>query len=74
MDSPGRPFTPADLSHARTLLKKSENSPDLRRSTVGGGLAGVFANAIDNRMNSIRRAVTDSDEESEFEDVDDDWD
>lgn len=39
------------------------------------GIAGIFANAIDTRMMSIRKAVVDSDSESEFEDVDDeDWD
>jgi len=37
----------------------------------------VFANALDSKMKSIRQAVVDSDEESEFdsaEDDDDDWD
>ena len=39
------------------------------------GIAGVFANAIDLRMMSIHKAMVDSDSgESEFEDVDDDWD
>lgn len=79
--SEGRPFTANDLQAAKTLLKKTltpENSPDIRRHTVGhgGGLADVFASAIDTRMTSIRKAMVDPDsDESEFEDVDDeDWD
>lgn len=40
-------------------------------SRGGGGLADVFASAIDTRMGSIRKATQDSDE-SEFEDVEDD--
>lgn len=76
----GRPFTANDLQAAKTLLraaKDSPDSPDFRRHTLGnrggggGGLADVFASAIDTRMVSIRKATQDSDE-SEFEDVDDD--
>lgn len=74
----GRPFTANDLAQAKTLLKKRKEAPeeDRRGSAPNSGIAGVFANAIDSRMMSIRKAMVDSDSgESEFEDVDDDdWD
>ena len=75
--SSGRPFSANDLSQARTLLKKRDApDPGLKKNPVASGIAGVFANAIDERMSSIRKAVVDSDsDESEFEEVDDeDWD
>ena len=72
----GRPFTANDLAAAKTLLKKRKEVPETeRRPAANSGFAGVFANAIDSRMTSIRKAMVDSDSgESEFEDVDDDWD
>ena len=74
----GRPFTANDLAQAKNLLKKRKEMPedDKRGSSANSGIAGVFANAIDSRMMSIRKAMVDSDSgESEFEDVDDeDWD
>jgi hypothetical protein len=71
----GRPFGAGDLQAARTLLRRrAETTPEPREQT--SGIAGMFANAIDTRMSSIRRAVVDSDSaESEFDDVDDEeWD
>lgn len=78
-DEGGRPFTANDLAQAKTLLKKRKEVPeeDRRNPGASSGIAGVFANAIDSRMTSIRKAMVDSDsEESEFEDIDDDdeWD
>ena len=72
----GRPFTAIDLASQRTMLKKREAERKDRRNTAPSGIAGVFANAIDTRITSIRKAMVDSDsEESDFEDVeDDDWD
>ena len=45
-------------------------------SSANSSIAGVFTNAIDSRMMSIRKAMVDFDSgESEFEDIDDeDWD
>ena len=76
-DDGGRPFTANDLAQAKTLLKKrKEAAENERRPATSSGFAGVFANAIDSRMMSIRKAMVDSESgESEFEDVDDDdWD
>ena len=68
----GRPFTANDLAQAKNLLKKRKEVPEDDRcsSSANSGIAGVFANAIDSRMMSIRKAMVDSDSgESEFEDV-----
>ncbi len=61
---------------AKTLLKKGDDSPAAPRKH-GNELADIFTRSLDSRMNSIRAATcpNSSDEESEFEDVDDDdWD
>ena len=75
----GRPFGAGDLQAAKTLLRKraeTTSSGGSSSSKESSGIAGVFANAIDTRMMSIRKAVVDSDSEaSEFDDVDEEeWD
>ncbi len=76
----GRPFTAGDLAQAKTFLRKGEDSPVGPRrqgSSSGNELVDVFTRSLDSRMNSIRAATCphSSDEESEFEDVDDEeWD
>ncbi len=68
-----RPFCANDLLAARTLLRQRTKST-VEEDPEPTGFAGVFANAIDTRMNSIRRAVVSDSDESEFEELDDeDW-
>lgn len=72
--SDGRPFNAGDLQAAKNLLKKSPNLPRHPVTSDRGGMADIFASAIDTRMSSIRKATSGDSSESEFEDVDDDWD
>ncbi len=72
-ESSGRPFSAGDLASQRTLLKKRESIPaeETKKETMTG-FASLFANAIDTR----RKAIEDSESESDFDDVEDDedWD
>ncbi|KAL5515555.1 hypothetical protein EMCRGX_G000736 [Ephydatia muelleri] len=76
--SGGRPFSAGDLAAGKERLKRSENPPgaDLKKPSLNssfgkGGMADIFSSAIDSR----RKVMADTDsEESEFEDVDEEWD
>ncbi|XP_011406570.2 PREDICTED: serine/arginine repetitive matrix protein 1-like isoform X2 [Amphimedon queenslandica] len=75
--SEGRPFTINDLVRAKSLLKKKEEDDEPQQPKGGGGgLHDVFSNALNQRMTSIRSAMTNSDDEdTDIEEVDDeDWD
>lgn len=70
----GRPFSANDLQLAKTLLKRKEEEFSQPKPS-GGGLHDVFSNALDQRLTSIRSAMTTSDDEdTDIEEVDDDWD
>ena len=58
----------------KTLLKKKEAQTDLGPKKSEGGLQGVLEGAISSRLDSIRSAVGSDDEDTDIEDVDDDWD
>ncbi|XP_064400015.1 uncharacterized protein LOC135346353 isoform X2 [Halichondria panicea] len=70
--SSGRPFNAGDLASQRHMLKKRESLPEEGKKEELSGFASLFASAIDTR----RKAIEDSDSESDFDDVedDDDWD
>lgn len=71
----GRPFSANDLQLAKTLLKRKEEEEFSQPKSSGGGLHDVFSNALDQRLTSIRSAMTTSDDEdTDIEEVDDDWD
>ena len=58
------------------LKKKEEEDEPQQPRGGGGGLHDVFSNALDQRLTSIRSAMTTSDDEdTDIEEVDDDdWD
>lgn len=63
--------------HAKTLLKRKTEEENARSKAVsgGGGLQDMLSNALDQRLTSIRSAMTSDDEDTDVEEIDeDDWD
>lgn len=58
----------------KTLLKKKEAGQSDTCPKKTEGLHGMFENAISSRLGSIRSAMGSDDEDTDVEDVDDDWD